>query len=202
MSDAAETVPETAGERIVAAQPAPAATHTTVTKPARDQQQPATPETQSACNRNDTIPCQPGHSIDNTAEARRPDVHAGLRRSDQLVIGVLSIAACLLIAVHWLRLSGWGMQPVEIERLPSRRYDFRIDVNRATWVEWIQLEGIGEALAHRIITDREQNGPFESIDDLQRVKGVGPKTVERIRPWLSVPPQADRPRSPAGKGTP
>jgi competence protein ComEA len=120
----------------------------------------------------------------------QPEIESSfwLRRGDQVFLAVLIAAALALMLWHWARLSGWGVEPVEIERLESRRYDYRVDVNTATWVEWIQLESIGETLAERIIEDREQNGPFESIDDLQRVRGIGPKTVEKLRPWLTVGP--------------
>ncbi len=64
-------------------------------------------------------------------------------------------------------------------------------MNTATWVEWIQLQGIGEMLAHRIVEDREQNVPYRSIDDLQRVKGIDPKIVEKLRPWLTLENQLD-----------
>jgi competence protein ComEA len=98
-----------------------------------------------------------------------------------------------LLVVHWIRLSSWGTSPIEIERLESRGTDFRFDINSATWVEFRQLDGIGETLAHRIVEDREQNGPFQSIDDLRRVRGIGPKTLERIRPWLEITPKSNEP---------
>lgn len=115
-----------------------------------------------------------------------PAASPWLRRGDQLFVGTLVIAAVLLMAAHWARQSGWGMQPVEIERLPARQFDFQLEINSATWVEWMQLEGIGDTLARRIVEDRETNGPFADIDELTRVKGIGPKTVEKIRPWLRV----------------
>lgn len=125
----------------------------------------------------------------------RPDGGAGdrppasqrvlrLRRGDQLVVGVLVLVALALMTGHWLRLSGWGLEPVEIERQPSQWARYRIDINSAGWIEWAQLQDIGRTLAQRIVEERDRNGPFESIDDLQRVKGIGPKTVERLRPWL------------------
>lgn len=114
------------------------------------------------------------------------ETHFWLRRGDQIFVGLLVAIGLVLMAVHWAYLSGWGLKPVEIERLPQRRFDFQLEINTATWVEWRQLEGIGDTLAHRIIDDRAQNGAFDSIHDLQRVKGIGPKTVERIRPWLRV----------------
>jgi competence protein ComEA len=48
----------------------------------------------------------------------------------------------------------------------------------------MQLPEIGEALAKGIVESREQDGPFASHDDLDRVRGIGPKTLERIRPYL------------------
>lgn len=75
----------------------------------------------------------------------------------------------------------------KIDRLPERQYDFRIDINSASWVEWTQIEGIGEVTANKIIADRDSNGPFRTIDDLLRVKGIGPKTLEKIRPFLREP---------------
>jgi competence protein ComEA len=86
-------------------------------------------------------------------------------------------------------LSGWGLQPVEVERLPERVYDYRIDINQATWVEWMQLPGVGETLAKRILEYREENGPFQSVDELDDIKGIGPKTLEKLRPWLMVQEQ-------------
>ena len=109
-----------------------------------------------------------------------------LNRSDQFFVGIAAILALGLMSFQWVQLSGWGMQPIEIEQIPPRQYDYRIDINSAEWIEWIQMPGIGETLATRIIEDREQNGPFESIDDLQRVKGIGPKTIEKLRPWVTV----------------
>jgi len=124
----------------------------------------------------------------------------GWKRGDQFVFGALLIAALVLMMVNWLRMSGWGIHPVEVERMKAQSYDYRLDINRATWVEWTQLEGIGDSLAQRIVADREQNGPFRSVDDLRRVSGIGPKTLARLRPWLDVssgdeagsPPVADR----------
>lgn len=64
------------------------------------------------------------------------------------------------------------------------RTAFQVEVNSATWIEWMQLRGIGPALAHRIVADRSHHGPFLRIEDLQRVDGIGPATLDQIRPWL------------------
>lgn len=68
---------------------------------------------------------------------------------------------------------------------------FEVEINSATWIEWMQLKGIGPALAHRIVADRQHNGPFVSIDDLQRVDGIGPATLDDIRPWLTMRPATE-----------
>ncbi len=65
-----------------------------------------------------------------------------------------------------------------------------LDLNAASKAELEMLPGVGPALADRIIAERDANGPFKSIDDLDRVKGIGPKTLERLRGMLRVAPPA------------
>jgi competence protein ComEA len=135
-------------------------------------------------------PAAPARTIQPAAspvvEGGPVESHFWLTRGDQLIFGLLSFVALILLGVYWVRLSNWGTRTVEIERLPARQSEFRIDANSATWVEWGQIQGIGDGLARRIVADRDQNGPFRSVDDLARVKGIGPKTLEHLRPWVRV----------------
>ena len=62
-----------------------------------------------------------------------------------------------------------------------------LDVNAATAAQLEALPGIGPVLAQRIVADRQENGPFRSLDDLLRVPGIGPKLLETIRPYLVAP---------------
>ncbi len=103
---------------------------------------------------------------------------------DQRVLIVLTLLVFAGVGIHWARWRSRGENLVEIERLPARQYDFKVDINRATWVEWMQLPGIGEILARRIVADRTQHGPFESVDGLKRVSGIGTVTFDTIQPWL------------------
>jgi competence ComEA-like helix-hairpin-helix protein len=64
--------------------------------------------------------------------------------------------------------------------------DMRIDINRASAAEFSVLPGLGPALSQRVVDDREFHGPFRSPDDLDRVNGIGPALVERIRPYAVV----------------
>ena len=126
-------------------------------------------------------------------ETNRPRLW--LRRGDQVFVATLLAAGLLFVGVHWVRLSNWGRQTVEIERLPAAQYQYAVDVNSATWVEWAQFDGIGESLAKRIVADREANGRFREIDELLRVKGIGPKKLEQMRAYLTIEPEqatADR----------
>ena len=62
----------------------------------------------------------------------------------------------------------------------------KINLNTATASQLETLDGIGPKLAQRIIDDREANGPFASVDDLDRVSGIGPATVENLRDFVTV----------------
>lgn len=62
-----------------------------------------------------------------------------------------------------------------------------VAVNAATAEELDALPGVGPATAQKIIEYRNQNGPFASAEDLLNVKGIGPKKLEKMRPYLQIP---------------
>jgi competence protein ComEA len=57
-----------------------------------------------------------------------------------------------------------------------------VNINTANAEGLDALPGIGPSLAAKIILDREQNGAYASCDDLARVAGIGPSTVEKLKP--------------------
>ena len=61
-----------------------------------------------------------------------------------------------------------------------------LDLNRASATDFERLPGVGPALAARIVDVRARDGPFGSVDDLRRVRGIGHATLERLRPLLAV----------------
>jgi competence protein ComEA len=61
-----------------------------------------------------------------------------------------------------------------------------VNINTATKAELTTLQGIGEKRAQDIIDFRTKNGPFKSIDDLEKVPGIGPGKMKLIRSQLSV----------------
>lgn len=61
-----------------------------------------------------------------------------------------------------------------------------ININRAELSELIELNGIGDAKAGNIITYREENGNFESIEEIKEVSGIGDKIFEGIKEEITV----------------
>ncbi|MCY3764928.1 MAG: helix-hairpin-helix domain-containing protein [Gemmatimonadetes bacterium] len=61
-----------------------------------------------------------------------------------------------------------------------------IDLNRASAGQLTRLPGIGPKIARRIVDDRNQRGPFKSVDELTRVKGIGRKTLQRLGSKITV----------------
>jgi competence protein ComEA len=64
--------------------------------------------------------------------------------------------------------------------------DARIDINSADAGTLSLLPRIGETLSERIVEDRDRRGAFESVEALDRVKGIGPRTVENVRAYVVV----------------
>jgi len=62
----------------------------------------------------------------------------------------------------------------------------RLDINTATKIQLMELPGIGEMIAERIVTYREQNGQYSSIDELKNVEGIGDKKLLQIEAYITV----------------
>ena len=62
----------------------------------------------------------------------------------------------------------------------------KIDLNKATVQELVKLKGIGKKYAEQIIKYREENGKFEKIEDIMKVKGIGQKKFDAIKDLISV----------------
>jgi competence protein ComEA len=61
-----------------------------------------------------------------------------------------------------------------------------VNINTASAEELDALPGIGATKAAAIVADRSANGPFASCDDLGRITGIGPATVEKLRPQCTT----------------
>jgi competence protein ComEA len=61
-----------------------------------------------------------------------------------------------------------------------------VNINTATVVELDTLPGIGPATAAAIVRERDTHGQFRSVDDLERVKGIGPAKLAQLRDHVTV----------------
>jgi competence protein ComEA len=61
-----------------------------------------------------------------------------------------------------------------------------LDVNTASETELTSLPGVGPSLARRIVEYRTANGPFQTVDDLQNVSGIGPAKFDRMAPFIRL----------------
>jgi competence protein ComEA len=78
---------------------------------------------------------------------------------------------CLLVAMAFSAVAA---------ELPTQR----IDINNAASAEIEKLPGVGPVLASKIIAGR----PYRVVDDLDRVRGIGPKLMQKIRPYVLIVP--------------
>jgi len=62
----------------------------------------------------------------------------------------------------------------------------KINLNKATVEELVQLKGIGQKYAERIVEFREKNGPFKKAEDLMNVPGIGAKILEKNKDRIVV----------------
>ena len=61
-----------------------------------------------------------------------------------------------------------------------------LDLNTATAAQLAQLPGIGAATAKAIVKFRQKSGPFERVNDLLAIRGISPRKLEQIRPYVTV----------------
>jgi competence protein ComEA len=109
---------------------------------------------------------------------------APLRPTDQRTIAALVCLTLVATAGYWICQGGPRGQLIDIDQAPPLTLQFRVDINQASWPELAQIPGIGETLARRIVESRREDGRFERPQDLQRIRGLGPKLLERMEPYL------------------
>jgi comEA protein len=126
----------------------------------------------------------------------------GMTRAERGVILFLVAGLLLGMGVWWFRSD---VQPLpmikeETPRSSERSHQsietdeagfthspiYPISINRSTSQELQNVPGIGPVTAGRIIDFRIQNGPFRSLGDLMEVKGIGSKTMEKIKPYIKL----------------
>ncbi|HZZ29283.1 MAG TPA: helix-hairpin-helix domain-containing protein [Pirellulales bacterium] len=107
-----------------------------------------------------------------------------LRRADQAVVAGFCLFALLALAIYFIAQGGLRGRLIEIDHADHVTAGFKVDVNTADWPELITIPEIGQTLAQRIVEYRRQHGPFQAVDDLRHVRGIGPKTLERLKAYV------------------
>lgn len=118
-------------------------------------------------------------------------------KSEWVLLGITAAFLCLVLTLFWQDRS--AAEPgltVQVEtEVPEESLTpdlSPVDINTAGVEELDQLPGIGEVLAGRIIAYREANGPFESIEELMEVSGIGEAKLAELEGWITVgaPPES------------
>jgi competence ComEA-like helix-hairpin-helix protein len=128
--------------------------------------------------------------VDDLAEERdRAEV-----RTDRRVAPLLVLVSIGFLGLAWN--SPWSfassnhssVETVEEAQASADPLLFgrRVDINTATFEVLITVPGIGPGRAAAILEDRRTKGAFGSVDDVTRVRGIGPKTLAPLRPFLEV----------------
>lgn len=107
---------------------------------------------------------------------------------------VIRAVAAIMMLINLVSLVGfWRLYNRKTDETLRGPLRFITDVNSAPASELSLLPGVGYELADRIVADRETAGPYKSIDDLQRVRGIGPKTVAQIKSMVILDSGAQKP---------
>ena len=121
----------------------------------------------------------------------KPPPHWLLHRAEQGTVAFLIAAGLFAVIGWWFYHGGARGRTVEIQQAEPLTARFQVDINQADWPELATLPGVGRKMAERIVESREQNGPYADLDDLRRVRGIGPRTMETLRPYLRPMPRRE-----------
>lgn len=107
---------------------------------------------------------------------RREDT---MHRSNSLRLAASAVVLALLVA-------GVAVAAPAAESTNKADSLAPVDLNQATLEELVEIPGIGPTMAQRILDWRDEHGPFERVDDLLKVKGIGEKSFEKLKPYVKV----------------
>ncbi len=110
-------------------------------------------------------------------------------RNQQQILGIFSLVYGICLLIFLVQDISGSITVSELHQAdpPDLFYylDPPLNVNLADLLELQLLPGIGPVLAQRIIDYRQQHGSFRSVEDLDNIYGIGPKTIQKIRHYLT-----------------
>ena len=108
---------------------------------------------------------------------------SGSMRRSSVVLTTLCLVAMALGAATGPAVAAESDDGKAADSAPSGQ----IDLNKATAVELTAIPGVGNVIAERIVEFRDKQGPFRKVEDLLKVRGIGEKSFQKIRPYVKVP---------------
>ena len=107
-----------------------------------------------------------------------------MRRTNLKAIRLLTVAA--LCAAVLTAGAGHALAVPPAKDDGATRSTAPLDLNKASENELTEIPGIGPSLAKRIVEFRNENGNFRRVEDLLKVRGIGEKSFQKIRPYVTV----------------
>ena len=106
-----------------------------------------------------------------------------MKKATLILLSVLILFAILVfMQVHWHNQNAYTQITT---RADSENY-IKFNINTVTAEELQLIPGIGSALSRRIVEYREEKGPYSQVNDLLKVKGIGPNLLVEISDYLTV----------------
>ena len=111
-----------------------------------------------------------------------------ITKTEWFLLGLTGVFLCGLLALFFHdRTETAGIETaVEVPQEELRPDLTPLDLNTAGAEALAELPGIGEELARRVVEYREENGPFETLEDSMLVPGIGEGKFAALEGWIAV----------------
>ena len=126
---------------------------------------------------------KPGEALAETVTKREKPLRF---QKPFLLAGGLAVLVILTLLAYLPLWGSWTPREVTPHFAAQLEAQGRIELNTADAAALCSLPGIGQSRARAILAWREANGPFEAVEDLLQIPGIGEKTLEELREYLYI----------------